>query len=214
MKDNSDLDVAPKTWMASFNNLPLFFKIKSKDLSNSIVNVAVDCSLNLTYLMTLVCKQPNFNLNQLEIDEDFHDWFTATRRCVLEFKQTMKKQYESLANKYCQEHKESAADLFSMKRDKTIEAQFGITDKKDTRQKLEDILLSLMPSASRQEQIPDDKALDFKVFRCEQDGPVVTGRGRGYVRVLVPGEDAGAEISPVVVFAGFEEVPGAGDARA
>ena len=139
-------------------------RIKSKDINNSLINVTQEVAANLVYSLDLINKNKFVNLNDLEMDIDYSDWFSGLRKTITSFKHNVKSHFERLGTSYCGDKADVIMDLFSPRRPKTIEKEWGIEDNRDIRKKLEDILLTILPPNYKRDYIPDDKAVDFKVF--------------------------------------------------
>lgn len=170
MKEDGGLDSkVTATWTNVFNALPLSMRIKAKDVSNSLITVMQESASNLTLALDLIAKNKFINLNDLEMDLEYADWFTDLRRLITQFKSNLKAHYERLGTQFCGDKGEVITELFSPRRTKVVEKEWGFEDNRDIRKKVEDVLLTILPMSFKREHIPDDKTCDFKVDTLLQD---------------------------------------------
>lgn len=163
MKDNTQAEDL-KTWMSAFNKLPMYMKLKTRDVCLSLLNITYDITSNLTYTLNLMLdKNKTLNPSDLEIDLEFCDWFAEMRRNIIQLKSTTKGMFETLVKKYTPDAVSGVGELFSPRKDRFVYSTWGIEDTRHIRNRFEDIFLSVMPQSYKQEVIPDDKTVDFKV---------------------------------------------------
>jgi hypothetical protein len=145
-----------------YSQLPLFMKIKTKDLCNTIVSSMYDVCSNLTYLLSCVNDHKDHHPD-LEMDTAILDWFSDVRKSTLSFKQSMREKFEQIAGVYCREQdRQTVHDLFSHKKYETIKKKWNYEDNRDIRKKVEDILMVILPHSFRNDHIPDSRSLDFR----------------------------------------------------
>lgn len=151
-----------KTWTHMYNQLPLFMRIKTKDLCHTVVSSMYDVCSNLTYLLSCMVDHKDEH-QDLEMDPAIMDWFSDVRKSTIHFKQSMRDKFEQVAGKYCSEKdKQAVHDLFSHKKNETIKKRWKYEDNRDIRKKVEDILMVILPHSFRSDHIPDNRSLDFK----------------------------------------------------
>jgi hypothetical protein len=172
MKENTQVEDC-KTWTAVFNKLPMYMKLKTRDVSLSLLNITYDIASNLTYTLSLMLdKNRTLNPTELETDLEFCDWFAEFRRSIIQLKANTKGMCEKLVKKYTPDAAAGVAELFGPKKDRFVMNTWGIEDARHLRNRFEDLFLSVMPQSYKQEVIPDDKSTDFKVHRYSQPDSV------------------------------------------
>lgn len=163
MKENVQLEEI-KTWTSVFNKLPMYMKLKTRDVCLTMLNVTYEVTSNLTYTLNLMLdKNKGLNPTDLETDLDFCDWFADVRRNFIQLKAGTKGMYEKLVKQYSPDAVSGVSELFGPKKDRFVFNTWGVEDSRHLRNRFEDIFLSIMPTSYKQEVIPDDKTVDFKV---------------------------------------------------
>lgn len=152
-----------KQWVTVFNRLPLFFRVKCKDVNDALINVTHDIATNLGYVLGMVMANKELNPIELEMDVVLMDWFSDLRKLVLKFKEQVKGHFEELSRNYCKSNLQAVSDLFTFKKSQITKQFWGIEDKRDIRKKMEDVLHTILHPSVKQDILLSERNVDFKV---------------------------------------------------
>lgn len=83
---------------------------------------------------------------------------------ILNLKKEAQTHFDTLAEQYVDQRKRSqVSGLFSFKKNSVLKQEWNIEDRRDLRKKFEDLFMAVLPKSYKQDVMPGDHQIEFKV---------------------------------------------------